>query len=442
MTQETVIDVLDRVFNGREFDLSLLSNEELLHLSEELTTFAINYKAPPRHSGTSRFYGGGIIWNNTSSSKPAVFIGPYGLFHGTNAQALQTLCLAHDSVVCHDAVTDLLSASTSSFFPSFYQNLWQGEDRFDDVGLGQIPVTTELRAYTIQRANPILRVYDRARPLIQKGYLIPVPTKPLLIKHKHQILTQLRHSHRDSAIMELATQTGSVGVTDVSVSLFMQPIAGNKININNASNNPNLRLHYGMLHHLKCLSVAFQASADFVPTDDFGWGVLNQKYDELHKILTRKSKETFYKHAAQSALMIPLVKKFSIDDIVSIRTNEDVFEELRKLLRSSVGNFDLAGRSLPDFYRDFEEEKIEALANWKRRISAYDVKKNLFKDIALTTSGIIGVGTSLLFLTDSPAAVIASVSGLSGIYYGLKDLLFAGSNPKNRLIKILRRYQL
>lgn len=437
---ETVIDVLDSVFEGRDFDLSILDDAELTKLSEKLTTYASNYTAPTREPGKSRFYCGGTIWSSNTSNTMIAW-GPAGLANSANADVLQTLCLAHDSVVCHDVLTDLLSSHTISFLPSFYTNIKQGEVASNETSLIKTPITQENRNNIIRTLNPILRIYDLARRLIQQGFLIPVPTRIAMQKYKTQILTQMRYAHQDPVVKTLAAKEGSIAVKDDALSLFVQPGGGTKLRLDNAIDNPALRLHYGMIYHLKCLAVAYVAGADFTPTDDFGWEVLDYKYEELYKLLTKKSKSTFHKYAAQSALMIPIVTKFAIEDIVSIRTNEDIFEELRNLLRNSIESIDYTTRSMSELYRDYEMEMAEALTNWKSQIDSSGKRKGLFKDLALVASSAIEVGASLIFLADTPAAIIASAAGLPGIYYGLKDLLFAGCTTERALLKILRKYK-
>ncbi len=440
MSNKTVIAILNEVFQDRDYDLSLLSIEEFKDLSNRLTVFASEYEAPPRPAGTSRYYAGGTAWNSNQVPQSKVWFGPAGLQYGADMAIVQTLCLMHDSVACHDPVTDMIGAHKADFLSPFFSNLYEGEIITDSDNYGTKSITKETIENAAARLNPTLRVYDQARKLIERGHLLPVPTRVLLVQNQHSVETQLRYAGRDSEMLRIAAESKTIPTNDGVINVFMQPNGSSKISVGLALDNPALRLHYGIMHHLKCLLVAFKASADFAPFDDFGWNTLAYKYDELAKNLFKKSLINLAKTVATSNLAIPIVRGFSVQDIVSIRHDEEVFEELRTILRRSAEPV-LVSRDLSEFYDDYERQALDAIEQWRGSISAFPHKRNLFKNTLIAGGSALAVASAIMFATEDPvSSIIKGVSGVPGLYYGLKDLLVSGQDPKQRLFKIMRRY--
>jgi hypothetical protein len=440
LENRTVIDVLDEVFDGRDYDLNLLSPNETKTLSNKLTEFALGYTSPPRLVGQSRYYGGGTSWNTDKQSKSRVWFGPAGLLYGADMEIAQTLCLMHDSIVCHDAVTDLLGNHSTEFLPSFHNNIIQGECSVDTQIFGTQPLSDKLIANTAARLNPTLRVYDCARELIQRGFIIPVPSRVLIRQNEKKFLTQFRHSQRDSEMMKISAESVNIAVSDGSTNSFLYP-QGSKIRFGNAAKDPHLRLHYGLLHHLKCYLVACKANADFLPSDDFGWRTLEYKIAEYTKSMKIRSLAKLSKTAASATLAIPIVQGFSPQDIVSIRRDELVFEELRKILRKTTEP-SLSGQNMSEFYKDYQAQLSDAIEQWWGKIAKSSNKMGLFRSAALTGGSAICLAGALIFQTEAPVSKFITVAGgLPGLYYGIKDLLTGGADPKRRLFKILRRYR-
>lgn len=445
--RKTVIEVLDEVFLGRPYDLRLLEHHEFERLSELLSEFASRYEAPVRGPGTTRYYGGGTAWNSSNTPDPKIWFGSRadGLYYGPDVKAVQTLCLMHDSVVCHDAVTDMLGRHRTEFLPShFSSRVRQGECIVDEELLGTRPVSTEVIEFAADRLNATLQVYDKARQLIQRGYLIPVPTRVLIRKNKAQLMTQVRHGLHDPKLLRFAKEANTIAVGDGAVNVFLYATGPATISAGPFFEHPDLRLHYGLLHHLKCLLVAFETRADFMPSDEFGWRSLDYKYEELIAHLGTKSRFNLKKMAASSLLAIPIVRGFEIDDIVSIRRDEEVFEELRRILGSATEP-EIGGRSMSEFVKDFEAEAADALERWRGTISASPGRRRLFRDIAMVggnSTAVIGCGVAIFLGQEPVSALISAAAGLPGLYLGLTDLLVAGNDPKKRLFKVLRKYKL
>ena len=439
MNNETVIDILDEVFQDRDYDLTLLSKDEFEELSQRLTLFASNYEAPPRSPGESRYYAGGTAWNTGQECAGKIWFGPAGLQYGGDMAVAQTFCLMHDSVVCHDPVTDLLGAHRTDILPKFFENIFQGEVIADSNCYGVQPLTKTIFDDAAARLNPTMRVYDVAREFIQRGYLIPVPTRILLRKKAHAISTQIRQSARDARLLQVAAKSKTIPVFDGAINMFIAPSANSKMSVGPTSDNPVLRLHYGLMHHLKCLLVAHKSSADFAPMDDFGWQTLSYKYEELARILRPKSSMNCAHISASSALAIPMVSGFSIYDIIGVRRDEEVFEELRKILRQTTQP-QLVSVDLEDFYRDYESQVIDALEQWKAVVSTSSKKRNLFRNISLVAGAAISTVGEIVLNSSDPSGLIVATGGLPGFYYLLNNLLTAGQDPEQRLSKILRRY--
>jgi hypothetical protein len=437
--RKTVIDVLDQIFDDRDYDLRLLAPKEFEKLSLELTIYASNYEAPPRSPGRTRYYGGGNTWHPSPVSGSAVWFGTAGLRYGPDVEVAQTLCLIHDSVVCHDCVTDFIGRYRTDFLPSYHEACWCGEKITDSELYGDKPSSGSLIDEAAVRLNAILRIYDMARELIQKGYLILVPTRVLLKQSEHAVLTQMRHAAHDEQMLQIAGQSKTVPVSDGIINQFVEPVEGTKLAVGPADHNPGLRLHYGIMHHIKCLLVAHKALADYAPPDDFGWRTMEYKWDQLFESLSKKSSLGAAKIGAQSSLAVPIVRGFTVSDIVSIRRDEEIFEELRGIIGKTVDPI-LGPRGLDDFYADYDRQAADALDRWRRVIQTSPKQKGLFRNIATATAGCIGVAAVLAFATDSTARSIQVAAGLPGLYYALKDLLLAGLDPSRRLFKVLRRY--
>jgi hypothetical protein len=442
VSDKTVIDVLDDTFQGRDYDLRLLSINEFKGLSNQLTAFASQYQAPPRIPGKTRYYAGGAAWNNTQESVGKIWFGFAGLKYGADMAAVQTLCLIHDSVVCHDPVTDLIGAHRTEFLPTFYKNIWEGELTTDNNVYGTQPFTKELIENAAQSLNATLRVYDQARELIQIGYLIPVPTRILLKQNKDTLLTQLRHSARDQTMLQIATESKTIPVNDEIINCFIMPIGPKTLRPGPCNNNPPLRLHYGLQHHLKCLLVAYETQADFGPFDDFNWNTLSYKYDKLSELFRKRSSTNLAKTVASSSLVIPIVREFSVYDVVKVRRDEEVFEELRDMLRKTAEP-SLVSADLTKFHEDYEAQLADSIEEWRGVIIGSQRKKGLFRDISsLSKSALALTGSMALFSTnDIVSAIIGTGLALPGVYYGLTDLLAGGQDPKRRLFKVLRRYE-
>ena len=441
MPQKTVIDVLDHVFQGRDYDLRLLSKEEFQELSNQLTIFASEYQAPARIPGKTRYYAGGAAWNTTQECVGKIWFGFAGLRYGADMAAVQTLCLIHDSVVCHDPVTDLIGAHGTDFLPQFYKNIGEGEITTDSNVFGTRPLTKEIMEHAAESLNATLRVYDQARELIQLGYLIPVPTRILLKQQRQTFLTQLRHSARDSRMLQIATESKTIPVNDEIINSFMMPDGPTKIKFGPCENNPGLRLHYGLQHHLKCLLVAYKTEADFGPFDDFGWNTLAYKYDQLAELLRKKSLINLAKTVAVSNLAIPVVREFSVYDVVSVRRDEEVFEELRNILRKTAEP-SLVSTDLTKFHEDYEAQVADAIEQWRGVILGSQKKKSLFRDVSsVGKAALFSAGSIVLFSKDNyVSAMLAAAVALPGLYSGLTGLLVGGQDPKQRLFKVLRRY--
>ncbi len=441
MHSKTVIDVLDHAFQGRDYDLRLLSKEEFQKLSNQLTDFASEYQAPSRIPGKTRYYAGGAAWNNTQECVGKLWFGFAGLKYGADMAAVQTLCLMHDSVVCHDPVTDLIGAHGTDFLPRFYENNWEGEITTDSNVIGTRPLTKESMEHAAESLNPTLRVYDQARELIQCGYLIPVPTRILLKQHSHTFLTQFRHSVRDPRMLQIASDSKTIPVNDEIINCFMMPDGLTKLKPGPCNNNPALRLHYGLQHHLKCLLVAYKTAADFGPFDDFGWNTLAYKYDQLTDLFRGKSLIKLAKTVAASSLAIPVVREFSVYDVVSMRRDEEVFEELRDILRKTVEPCSVS-TDLTKFYGDYEAQLADAIEQWRRVILGSQKREGLFQDISSVGKHTLMLAQSIaLFSTDAiVTAIVGTGVALPGLYSGLTGLLAGGQNPKQRLFKVLRRY--
>ena len=441
MPQKTVIDVLDHVFQGRDYDLRLLSKEEFQKLSNQLTVFASEYQAPSRIPGKTRCYAGGAAWNTTQECVGKIWFGFAGLKYGADMAAVQTLCLMHDSVVCHDPVTDLIGAHGTDFLPRFYENIWEGEITTDSNVFGTKPLTKEAMEHAAESLNATLRVYDQARELIQLGYLIPVPTRILLKQHRHTFLTQLRYSARDPRMLQIATESKTIPVNDEIINSFIIPAGPTGLKVGPCENNPTLRLHYGLQHHLKCLLVAYKTEADFGPFDDFGWNTLAYKYDQLAELFRKKSLINLAKTVAVSRLAIPVVREFSVYDVVSVRRDEEVFEELRNILRKTAEP-SLVSTDLTEFYEGYDAQLADAIEQWRGVILGSQKKKTLFRDLSSVGKGALFLAGSIaLFSKDNyVSAILAAAVGLPGLYSGLTDLLVGGQDPKQRLFKVLRRY--
>ncbi|MGO9566694.1 MAG: hypothetical protein ACLP5H_04035 [Desulfomonilaceae bacterium] len=244
--RKTVIDVLDYIFDGRDYDLRLLSLKEFEKLSLELTAYASNYEAPPRPPGRTRYYGGGTTWHTSPAPGSVIWFGTEGLRYGPDVVIAQTLCLVHDSVVCHDPVTDFIGRHRTDFLPSYYVGTAGGEKIEDSQLYGDRPLSGSLIDAAATHLNAILRVYDLARELIQNGYLIPVPTRVLLKHNEHAVLTQMRHAARDQQMLKIAGQSKTVPVSDGTINLFFEHLGGTKLAVGPADHNPSLKLHYGV----------------------------------------------------------------------------------------------------------------------------------------------------------------------------------------------------
>ncbi|MGO9571356.1 MAG: hypothetical protein ACLP5H_27845 [Desulfomonilaceae bacterium] len=166
---------------------------------------------------------------------------------------------------------------------------------------------------------------------------------------------------------------------------------------------------------------------------------MEYKWDELFEFLTKKSSLRAAKMAAQSSLAIPIVRGFSVSDIVSIRRDEEVFEQLRGIIGNTVDPI-LGPLGLEGFYADYDRQAADALDQWRRVIQTSPRKKGLFRNIATGTGALIRVAAVLAFVSDSTVRSFLLAAGLPGLYYALKDLLLAGVDPSRRLFKVLRRY--